>query len=196
LVPCPKLVLSSLELSAHAFQALESSRHAGEGLPCCPVTSSGSSGAVNGRAGETYKLKHGTKLGPTLYYLGGHNPQYPEIEHGPYPYGTEVIEFMAHDMLNDIFSSTTRMRMPTSGATAPFAPAASGAEAQRIAEEPKPPDANVPRVDPPSGSLRYSFLKTLCLSAGLTRSTRKFGLGLTPNPQPDPTYNNRVSYTQ
>jgi len=70
----------------------------------------------------------------------------PVIEHGPYLYGTEVIEIMAHDMLNNIFNSTTRMRMPTSGATAPFAPPASGAEAQQIAEEPKPPDADVPRM--------------------------------------------------
>jgi len=50
-------VLSSLELSAHAFQALDISRHAGEGLPCCPVMSSGSSSAVNGRAGEEYQVK-------------------------------------------------------------------------------------------------------------------------------------------
>jgi len=29
----------------------------GGGLPCCPVTSSGSSGAVHGRAGEGYQVK-------------------------------------------------------------------------------------------------------------------------------------------
>ena len=52
LVPWPSLVLSSLELSAHAFRALESCRHAGEGLPCCPVTSSGLFGAANGHAAE------------------------------------------------------------------------------------------------------------------------------------------------
>jgi len=46
-----------LELPAHAFRALESCRHAGKGLPCCPVTSSGSSGAANGRAGEEYQAK-------------------------------------------------------------------------------------------------------------------------------------------
>jgi len=42
---------------AHACRALESCRHAGKGLPCCPVTSSGSSGAANGRAGEEYQVK-------------------------------------------------------------------------------------------------------------------------------------------
>ena len=57
LVPCFNLVLSSVELPAHAFRALENCRHAGEGLPCCPVTSSGTSGAANGRAGEQYQVK-------------------------------------------------------------------------------------------------------------------------------------------
>ena len=57
LVLCFNLVLSSLELPAHAFRALKSCRHAGEGLPCCPVTSSGTSGAANGRAGEQYQVK-------------------------------------------------------------------------------------------------------------------------------------------
>jgi len=57
LVPCPNVVLSSREFSAHAFGALDSCRHAGEGLPCCPVTSSRASGAANGRAGEEYQVK-------------------------------------------------------------------------------------------------------------------------------------------
>jgi len=57
LVPCSNLVLSSRELSAHAFRALDSCRHAGEGFPCCPVTSSGTSGATNDRAGEEYQIK-------------------------------------------------------------------------------------------------------------------------------------------
>ena len=57
LVPCPDLVRSSRELSAHAFGALESCRHAGEELPCCPVTHSGTSGASNGRAGKEYQVK-------------------------------------------------------------------------------------------------------------------------------------------
>ena len=57
MVPCPNLVLSSRELSAHSFGALDSCRHAGEGLPCCPVTSSGASGAANGRAGEEYQVE-------------------------------------------------------------------------------------------------------------------------------------------
>jgi len=51
------LVLPWLELPAHAFRALESCRHAGEGPPCCPVTSSGTSSAANGRAGEQYQVK-------------------------------------------------------------------------------------------------------------------------------------------
>jgi len=73
-VPCPNLVLSSLELSAHAFQALESSRHAGEELPCCPVTSSGSSGAVNGRAGEEeyqVKARYQVRANPLLDRMAG-----------------------------------------------------------------------------------------------------------------------------
>jgi len=57
LVPCFNLVLPSLELSAHTFRALESCWHAGEGLPCCPVTSRGSSDAANGRAGEEYQVR-------------------------------------------------------------------------------------------------------------------------------------------
>ena len=57
LVPRPNLVLSWLELPAHAFRALVSCRHAGEGLPCCLVTSNGTSSAANGRAGEQYQVK-------------------------------------------------------------------------------------------------------------------------------------------
>jgi len=57
LVPCPNLVLSALEPPAHTLRALESCWHAGEGLPCCPVTSSGTSGAANRRAGEEYQVK-------------------------------------------------------------------------------------------------------------------------------------------
>jgi len=57
LVPCPNMVLSLLELSAHGFQALDSSRHAVEGLPYYPVTNIGSSSAANGRAGEEYQVK-------------------------------------------------------------------------------------------------------------------------------------------
>jgi len=57
LVPCPNLVLPSLEPPAHTFRALESCRHAGKGLPCCPVTSRESSGAANGRAGEEYQVR-------------------------------------------------------------------------------------------------------------------------------------------
>jgi len=56
-VPCFNLVLPSLELPAHAFRALESCRHAGEGLPCCLVTSSGTSSAANGLTGEEYQVK-------------------------------------------------------------------------------------------------------------------------------------------
>jgi len=57
LVPCFNLVLPSLEPPAHIFRALESCWHAGEGLPCCPVTSCGSSGAANGRADEEYQVR-------------------------------------------------------------------------------------------------------------------------------------------
>jgi len=57
LVPCFNLVLPSLEPPAHTFRALESCWHAGEGLPCCLVTSRGSSGAANGRAGEEYQVR-------------------------------------------------------------------------------------------------------------------------------------------
>jgi len=46
-----------LSSPAHAVRGLESCRHAGKGLPCCPVTSSGSSGAANGRAGEEYQVR-------------------------------------------------------------------------------------------------------------------------------------------
>jgi len=65
------LVLSSLELSAHSFQALEGSRHAEEGLPCCPVTSRGSSGAVNGPAGEEYQVKarYQVRANPLLHQV-------------------------------------------------------------------------------------------------------------------------------
>jgi len=57
LVPCPNLVLPSLEPPAHTFRALERCWHAGEGLPYCPVTSRGSSGAANDRAGEGYQVR-------------------------------------------------------------------------------------------------------------------------------------------
>jgi len=57
LVPCPNLVLPSLEPPAHTFRALESCWHAGEGLPYFPVTSRGSSGAANDRAGEEYQVR-------------------------------------------------------------------------------------------------------------------------------------------
>ena len=43
--------------SPRTHRALESCRHAGEGLPCSSVTSSGTSGAANGRAGEQYQVK-------------------------------------------------------------------------------------------------------------------------------------------
>jgi len=50
------------------FRALESCRHAGAGLPCCPVTSSGTSGAANGRAGEEYqnKARYQVRANPML----------------------------------------------------------------------------------------------------------------------------------
>jgi len=51
------LVFPSLEPSTHTFRVLESCWHAGEGLPYCPVTSRGSSGAANDRAGEEYQVK-------------------------------------------------------------------------------------------------------------------------------------------
>jgi len=54
---CFNLVLPSLEPPAHTFRALESCWHAGEGLPCCPVTSCGSSGAAKGRADEEYQVR-------------------------------------------------------------------------------------------------------------------------------------------
>jgi len=57
LVPCPNLVLSSLELSVHAFLALKSCWHLGEGTPCCRIASSGPCGAANGRAGEEYQVR-------------------------------------------------------------------------------------------------------------------------------------------
>ena len=38
----------------------------------------------------------------------------PEIGRGPYPYGTEVIEFMAPSMLDHIFNKTVSMRAPDS----------------------------------------------------------------------------------
>jgi len=57
LVPCPNVVLPSLEPPAHSFRALESCWHAGEGLPYRPVTSRGSSGAANDRAGEEYQVR-------------------------------------------------------------------------------------------------------------------------------------------
>jgi len=57
LVPCFNLVLPSLEPPAHTFRAQETCWHAGEGLPCCPVTSSGTSSAANGRAGEEYQVR-------------------------------------------------------------------------------------------------------------------------------------------
>ena len=53
-----------LQLSEHtdtvyACLALESCRHAGEGLPSCPVMRSGSSGAANANvcAGEQYQVR-------------------------------------------------------------------------------------------------------------------------------------------
>jgi len=57
LVPCFNLVLPSLEPPAHTFRALESCWHAGDGLPCCPVTSCGWSAAANGRADEEYQVR-------------------------------------------------------------------------------------------------------------------------------------------
>ena len=56
MVPCFNLVLPSVDPPL-TLRALESCRHAGEGLPCCPVTSSGSSSAANGRAGEEYQVR-------------------------------------------------------------------------------------------------------------------------------------------
>jgi len=56
-VPCFDLVLPSLEPPAHTFRALERCWYAGEGLPCCPVMSCGSSGAANGRADEEYQVR-------------------------------------------------------------------------------------------------------------------------------------------
>jgi len=54
---------------ANPLLALESCPHAGEGLPCCPITSSGTSGAANGRAGEQYQyLNHCNKLERTRCY--------------------------------------------------------------------------------------------------------------------------------
>jgi len=57
LVPCFNLVPCSLEPPAHAFRALQSCRHAGDGLLCCLVTSSGTSSAANGRTGKEYQVK-------------------------------------------------------------------------------------------------------------------------------------------
>jgi len=57
LAPCFNLVLPSLEPPAHTFRALKSCWHAGEGLPYCPVTSRGSSGTANGRAGEKFQVR-------------------------------------------------------------------------------------------------------------------------------------------
>jgi len=51
------LVLPSLEPPAQTFRAQESCWHAGEGFPFCQVTSCGSSGAANGRAGEEYQVR-------------------------------------------------------------------------------------------------------------------------------------------
>ena len=49
----------------------ESCRHAGLGLPCCPVTSRGSSGAAHGHAGEGYQVeaRHQVRAHP-LHNMG------------------------------------------------------------------------------------------------------------------------------
>ena len=69
------VVLPSLEPPAHTFRALESCWHAGEKLPCCPVTSCGSSvaangraDAANGRADEEYQVgaRHHVRENPLL----------------------------------------------------------------------------------------------------------------------------------
>ena len=57
------MVLPSLEPPAHTFRALQSCWHAGEGLVCSPVTSRGSSGAANGRAGEEYQVRARYQVG-------------------------------------------------------------------------------------------------------------------------------------
>ena len=69
LVPCFNLVLPSLEPPAHTLRALESCWHAGEGLPCCPVTSSGSYSAANGRADEEYQVRarYQVRANPLLF---------------------------------------------------------------------------------------------------------------------------------
>ena len=73
LVQCFNLVLPLLEPPAHTFRALESCWHAGEGLPCCPVTSCGSPGAANGRAGEEYQVRarYQVRANPLLLRVTG-----------------------------------------------------------------------------------------------------------------------------
>jgi len=73
------LVLPSLEPPAHTLRALESCWHAREGLPCCPVTSRGSSGASNGRAGEEYQVRarYQVRANPLLPSLGSRMPTWP-----------------------------------------------------------------------------------------------------------------------
>jgi len=44
-------------ITAHTHSKGFALTHAGEGLPCCPVPSSATSGAANGRAGEEYQVK-------------------------------------------------------------------------------------------------------------------------------------------
>jgi len=71
LVPCFNLVLPLLKPPAHTFRALESYWHAWEGLPCCPVTSRGSSGAAHGHAGEEYQVRgrYQVRANPLLRFV-------------------------------------------------------------------------------------------------------------------------------
>jgi len=73
------MVLPSLEPPAHTLRALEICWHAGEGLPHCPVTSRGSSGAANDRAGEEYQIRAPYQIRANA--LLGTLPQlYPSLE--------------------------------------------------------------------------------------------------------------------
>jgi len=88
LVPCFNLVPCSLEPPAHTFRALESCWHAGKGLPCCPVTSSGTSGAASGRASEEYQVR--------ARYQVRANPLLPRVDH-TYNWQTHNTDGHAHD---------------------------------------------------------------------------------------------------
>jgi len=62
------LVLSSLELPAYAFRALERCGHAvGGGSLCFPVTSSGTSGAAIACAGEPYQVEAPYQVGANAW---------------------------------------------------------------------------------------------------------------------------------